>query len=108
MASAAELLEHWKLAERKRLRAEPQSLQRAAAERECEDLADRYRLAVQLDEAVDGYLAARRRRAQTSYGDHAWANAETAVRFWRQELAELKARSRAGSPAPVAATAGAA
>jgi hypothetical protein len=95
--AAADLLERWKLAEQMRMTAEPHSAERAVAERECEDLADRYQLAVRIEEAVEGYLAARRRRALTAYGDHDWANAETAVRFWRQELAYLKATASAAA-----------
>jgi hypothetical protein len=84
-----DLLDRWQQAERQRRGLTRGSLEYAPAEAECEALADRYRAAVRRWEAVEGYLIARQARARAVPGDHAWANAQMAVRFWRRELAGL-------------------
>ena len=42
-------------------------------------------------EAVSAWRAARTARAAAVSGGHDWANAEMAVRFWRDEVRELRA-----------------
>ena len=46
---------------------------------------------LRIREAVSAWRAARTARAAAVSGGHDWANAEMAVRFWRDEVRELRA-----------------
>jgi hypothetical protein len=89
-------LQRWQAAERHRLSLPTDSPERVTTDRACDELATLYRLATQMQEAVERYLAARVARSDTEPGDHDWANAEMAVRFWRTEFADLRARALTG------------
>jgi hypothetical protein len=51
-------------------------------------------ITAELCEIVREWRVARSARARTEHGSHAWANAEVAVRFWRDEFRDVRDRDR--------------
>jgi hypothetical protein len=52
----------------------------------------------QLKEALTAWRHAVASRARSQHGDHAWGNAEMAVRFWRAEVRDANTQRRRRLP----------